>query len=149
MKRTTFSSCSFFTVRASSSFGIPVTAYVARFSIPLADWGWRLVFVWGSLGLLFALFAAKLEESPRWFEDRGRYAEADEVLARIEQAALAEGAELAPVALVEPAGKRAVAYRELFSPPYLPRTIVLIAISMYVSVGCVYVPARAFVTRVR
>ena len=30
--------------------GIPVTAYVARFTIPLASWGWRLVFVWGVAG---------------------------------------------------------------------------------------------------
>src|SRR5579872_428527 len=35
--------------------GIPITAYVARFVIPLASWGWRIVFVWGSLGILFAI----------------------------------------------------------------------------------------------
>src|SRR6185295_17650553 len=28
--------------------GIPVTAYVARFLIPAAPWGWRAVFIWGS-----------------------------------------------------------------------------------------------------
>ena len=48
-------------------FGIPVTAYVARFFIPMADWGWRLVFLWGSLGILFPVFAGRMEESPRWF----------------------------------------------------------------------------------
>src|SRR5215467_3778847 len=37
--------------------GIPVTAYVARFIIPLAEWGWRAVFVWGSLAIAFPLFA--------------------------------------------------------------------------------------------
>jgi MFS transporter, putative metabolite:H+ symporter len=34
--------------------GVPATAYVARYTIPLASWGWRLVFVWGALGVLFA-----------------------------------------------------------------------------------------------
>ena len=65
--------------------GIPVTAYVARFIVPAATWGWRAVFVWGSLGLLFPLFAHHLEESPLWFESHGRLAEADEVLARMER----------------------------------------------------------------
>src|SRR5262249_54476858 len=63
--------------------GIPATAYVARFIIPLAPWGWRAVFVWGSLGLLFPLFAWRLEESPRWCETRGRTVEGDDILARI------------------------------------------------------------------
>ena len=64
--------------------GIPATAYVARFTVPQADWGWRAVFVWGSLAVFFPLFARRLEESPRWLEHRGRYDEADAVLARIE-----------------------------------------------------------------
>ena len=41
-------------------FGIPVTAYVARFCVPMAVWGWRLVFLWGSLGILFPLFAGRI-----------------------------------------------------------------------------------------
>src|ERR1700690_1038052 len=52
--------------------GIPITAYVARFAVPLAPWGWRIVFVWGALGLLFPLFANRIEESPRWYENRGQ-----------------------------------------------------------------------------
>jgi len=64
--------------------GIPATAYVARFTVPQADWGWRAVFVWGSLALFFPFFARRLEESPRWLEHRGRNDEAEAVLARIE-----------------------------------------------------------------
>src|SRR5882672_11195342 len=65
--------------------GIPATAYVARFLIPYADWGWRGVFIWGSLALFFPFFSRRLEESPRWLERRGRVAETDAVLARIER----------------------------------------------------------------
>jgi len=65
--------------------GIPATAYVARFTVPQADWGWRAVFVWGSLAVFFPLFARRLEESPRWLEHRGRYDEAEAALARIER----------------------------------------------------------------
>jgi len=67
--------------------GIPATAYVARFVVPVSDWGWRVVFVWGSLAMFFPLFARHLEESPRWLEKRGRRAQADQVLARIEREA--------------------------------------------------------------
>jgi putative MFS transporter len=65
--------------------GIPATAYVARFAVPHADWGWRVIFIWGALAIFFPLFARRLEESPRWLERRGRHEEAEQVLARIER----------------------------------------------------------------
>ena len=68
--------------------GIPATAYVARFAVPHADWGWRAIFVWGALALLFPVFGRRLEESPRWLERRRRYDEAEHVLARIERESL-------------------------------------------------------------
>jgi putative MFS transporter len=71
--------------------GIPATAYVARFTVPHAGWGWRVVFVWGALAMFFPLFARRLEESPRWLERRGRYDDAEAVLRRIEsESAVAE-----------------------------------------------------------
>jgi|SRR6185503_723618 len=66
-------------------FGIPATAYVARFAVPQAGWGWRVVFVWGALAIFFPFFARLLEESPRWLERRGRKEEAEAILARIER----------------------------------------------------------------
>jgi MFS transporter, putative metabolite:H+ symporter len=63
--------------------GIPVTAYVARFIIPFAPWGWRAVFVWGSLAMVFPWLARNLEESPRWFEHQGRTSDAEAAMARI------------------------------------------------------------------
>ena len=65
--------------------GIPATAYVARFAIPQAAWGWRVVFVWGALAIFFPFFVRRLEESPRWLERRGRHDEAGQVLSRIER----------------------------------------------------------------
>jgi putative MFS transporter len=78
--------------------GIPATAYVARFLIPAAPWGWRAVFVWGSLALVFPWFAHRLEESPRWYEHHGRVAEAEAVLDRIERQVQAEIGPLEPLA---------------------------------------------------
>ena len=83
--------------------GIPATAYVARFLIPYADWGWRGVFIWGSLALFFPLFARRLEESPRWLERRGRVSEAESVLARIEREVEQETGSLPPPVVAIPA----------------------------------------------
>jgi putative MFS transporter len=105
--------------------GIPATAYVARYTIPMASWGWRLVFVWGALGLLFPLFAHVLEESPIWYENHGRFAEADAVLDRIEVVTLNEVGSLPPVTEHIPVKQRRGKYSELFAPSYLPRTAVL------------------------
>jgi putative MFS transporter len=76
--------------------GIPATAYVARFAVPQADWGWRVVFVWGALAIFFPFFARRLEESPRWLERRGRVDEAERVLARIEEESPIAEASLVP-----------------------------------------------------
>ena len=88
--------------------GIPVTAYVARFTVPIARWGWRLVFIWGAMGLLVLLFSNHLLESPRWYENQGKLAEADAVLGPMEACARAEFGDLPPaLELVEnmrPAG---------------------------------------------
>ncbi len=118
--------------------GIPATAYVARFLIPMASWGWRAVFVWGSCAIAFPLFAHKLEESPRWFEHQGRDDEADAVMARIEARVRAETGDLPPVAdgwtatasTAKPGG-----VRELVRSGSLRRAIVLIAIWSFQTLG--------------
>src|SRR5215471_3939661 len=74
--------------------GIPVTAYVARFIIPVAPWGWRAVFVWGSFAIAFPLFAGRLEESPPWLEHQGRREDAEAAMARIETRVIKETGEL-------------------------------------------------------
>jgi putative MFS transporter len=115
--------------------GIPVTAYVARFCIPIAPWGWRLIFVWGALGLLFPLFSKLLEESPRWYENHGHLVEADEVLDRIEAHALAEFGSLLPITDETPADTVRGGYADLFAPEYLPRTVMLISVWIFQTMG--------------
>ena len=85
-------------------FGIPATAYVARFAVPQADWAWRVIFIWGALAIFFPLFARRLEESPRWLERRGRHDEADLVLSRIERESRMAGVAAGPGELTGPEG---------------------------------------------
>jgi len=106
-------------------FGIPATAFVARFCVPIAAWGWRLVFIWGSLGVFFPLFASRLEESPRWYEKHGRLEEADAVLDRIEESAENQ-ISLPPVPTLSPQTSRSLAYGDLVTRTYLSHTVVLV-----------------------
>jgi putative MFS transporter len=115
--------------------GIPATAYVARFIIPVADWSWRAVFVWGSLGLLFPLFARRLEESPRWSENHGRIEQAEAALARIEQEAEREAGPLPATVptTVPPAAPGG--FGALLSPGTRGRTALLVSVWVFQTLG--------------
>jgi putative MFS transporter len=116
--------------------GIPATAFVARFLVPAFPEGWRLVFVWGALGLVFPLFATALEESPRWYERRGRLADAEAVLDRIEKMAAAEKGPL-PALLPAPPETPPLkgAFGELFAARVRPRTFMLIGAWIFQTLG--------------
>ena len=66
--------------------------------------GWRIMFMIGGLPVLFALLAWRyLPESPRWYESRGRWSEAERVLATLEARAVrTTHAPLAPIAPIAP-----------------------------------------------
>jgi putative MFS transporter len=115
--------------------GIPVTAYVAFFIIPLAPWGWRAVFLWGSLAILFPLFAGRLEESPRWLEHRGRYEEAEETIVRIEARVQRETGALLPVPTAALTTTGVGGFRELVASGSLGRLILLMSVWMFQTLG--------------
>jgi MFS transporter, putative metabolite:H+ symporter len=107
--------------------GIPATANVARFCVPFGSWGWRLVFVWGSVGLIFPVFYKYIEESPRWYESHGRLADAEAVLERIEAAVRKEKGDLpaSSLSITTPSPNRG-GYSELFAPAVRGRTSMLL-----------------------
>ncbi len=108
--------------------GIPITGYVSSWVIPMGDYGWRLVFVWGALGI-FALFGIiKLFEIPRWYEMNGQIDKAKETIEKIEKIAAKEKGPLTepqPEGIIAPvtAGK----ISDIFKGIYLKRTIILIS----------------------
>ena len=115
--------------------GIPVTAYVARFIIPVASWGWRAVFVWGSLAMAFPLLAERLEESPRWFEQKGRQKDAEASMARIEARVVAEHGILPDVEPMVLAPPRRGGFAEIIASGSLGRLLLLMSVWMCQTLG--------------
>jgi MFS transporter, putative metabolite:H+ symporter len=118
--------------------GIPVTAYVARFIIPAAPWGWRAVFVWGALAIAFPLFSGRLEESPRWYENHGRVDEADAAMARIEARIRGEMGELPAVVESPPPSQAREArggFGELVASGSAGRLMLLVSVWIFQTLG--------------
>ncbi|MGC5564960.1 MFS transporter [Streptomyces sp. FR-108] len=116
--------------------GTPVTNLIASAVVPLNDWSWRLVYLWGSLGVLLVLFSGRLKESPRWLESRGEHAAADAVLTEIETAVAAEKGPLpepAPPVAETPSTKAPL--RLLLRKKYLLPTLLLSVLWMTQTIG--------------
>jgi len=115
--------------------GIPITSWVARLVVPSGPDGWRWIFVWGSLGIVFLAFMRYFPESPRWLARQGRTDEADRVLSAIEaEVERSVGPLPEAVAVVRPAEVRAH-WTSMFKGQYIGRTMTLWAIWIFQTLG--------------
>jgi putative MFS transporter len=116
--------------------GTPVTNFIASLVVPLTDWSWRLVYLWGSLGILLLLFVRHLKESPRWYESKGEYDKADAVLAEIEAQVAAEKGPLPdPGPPVVVAKQTKAEWSLLLQKKYLAPTILLSVLWVTQTIG--------------
>lgn len=118
---------------------IPVAAAVSYLLVPthvLLD-GWRWVMILGGCGALFAWHLRRaLTESPRWLESRGRIAEAETIVRAIEDEVVRDtGVALRAPLVVRGDVQERAPWLELWRPPYLGRTVMLIAFQVLQSVG--------------
>jgi len=122
---------------------IPVVALVAWRLVPrnpVGLDGWRWVVLIGSVSAIFVWFIRRgIPESPRWLIARGHFAEAEEIVARIENRVAAEkGTPLAPIAgqnSDEAAPRARMSFIQIFRPPYLGRTIMLMVFHFGQTIG--------------
>jgi putative MFS transporter len=117
---------------------IPVVAFLGWLLVPRTLFGldgWRFVVMAGSVGAGLAWFVrARLPESPRWLAQHGRSQEADAIVEAWEIEARLEGAILAepePQAMQPGRGS----FLEIWRPPYLGRTAMLIAFNLFQAAG--------------
>jgi putative MFS transporter len=104
------------------AYGTLIAGLVAIFVLP--SYGWRWAFAIGALPALYAAYLrTALPESPRYLAERGRAAEADAVVRRVERAG--GGALLTLEKAVPPARAGRSRIADLFRPEYRRRTVML------------------------
>jgi len=114
---------------------IPLTSFVAQLVVPHGVDGWRLVFVWGALGIVFLAIAPLLPESPRWLARRGLHAKAEEALRRMEQRVSRQHGELPAPQPLEVRVEGRAPWTAIFGRRYLPRTLTLCTMWIMQTVG--------------
>ena len=135
---------------------VPVAAVLSRVLVP-THWlmnGWRWVMViGGSAALLTWWFRRRLPESPRWLEARGRIAEAEAIIAALEhesfssaqrsdESGLTTGKQKAKRGSIATPGmtntvpkEQKGSLAELWRPPYLSRTLMLVVFQALQTIG--------------
>jgi MFS transporter, putative metabolite:H+ symporter len=122
-------------VMAIGLLGIPVMSFTARGVIPLGGDSWRLVFVFGGLGLLTLPFVARLPESPRWLMRRGEPDRAEAVLHTVETDIEATGATLPAPAESHASEPAPAGYRTLVTGRLGRRTLMLAVAWIFQTLG--------------
>lgn len=93
--------------------------------------GWKAMFIVGVVPVALVVpLQFFLFESPRWLIGKGRLADADRVICRLETSLLRRGVNLpipSPV-VVATVARKSASWRELFGPLYGPRTLLLWAL---------------------
>jgi len=119
----------------------PIAAILSYWLVPLTPFGidgWRWVVFIGAAGAVLVWFIRRaVPESPRWLAQKGRFAEAEAAMQRIEARALADvGAPLPPpLPSITEAPQAAASFNELWQPPYRSRFIMLLVFNFFQAIA--------------
>jgi putative MFS transporter len=115
------------TITGLGLLGVPLVAVFALGAVPLAPWGWRLVFVLGALGLVGLVGLSRLPESPLWLLSRGEETKASSVMSDLESGTTSVAGQRPKSDLPDPGpvASSKVSVASLFQQGYALRTMVL------------------------
>jgi len=118
---------------------VPVVAYLSYLLVPQTIGGldgWRWVVIIGALGAIFIwIVRLGLPESPRWYETRGRHAEAEAAMNDIESRVRAETGKELPPTVPLPDEPQQGSWTEIWSPRYVKRTTMLVIFNFFQTIG--------------
>src|ERR1700761_1872047 len=125
--------------QAVGFMAVPVVALLSYSLVPhkpLGLDGWRWVVIIGAHGALFVWFIRRaLPESPRWLAQKGRLAEADEVLSKLEAIIAREhGGPLPAPSALAPVTTGGT-FRDMWRAPYGKRATMMIIFNIFQTVG--------------
>ena len=119
---------------------VPVVAFLAWQLVPHDDLRSRrlaLVVIIGSIGAFVIWWIRRsLPESPRWLEQHGRVAEAERIVADLENKIRADGVDAAAAAnRAGEAERKTGAWTEMWNAAYRGRTIMLVIYNLFQTIG--------------
>lgn len=106
------------------AWGWIIAALIAYLLIPV--YGWRVGFLLGGVPALYAAYLRKgIPESPRYLEQKGLLKQADAIVSEMEQQAGIKNEHTSDKSFDKDQNGQRVMFSELWSRPYLRRTLVL------------------------
>jgi len=118
---------------------VPVVAFLSYLLVPKKPFGldgWRWVVIIGAHGALFVWFIRRaLPESPRWLAQKGRLAEADRVVSKLEEIVAREFPLQVRAATQSPPVATDQTFFDMWRAPYGKRAAMMIIFNVCQTVG--------------
>ncbi len=125
--------------QAVGFLAVPVVAFLSYLLVPNKPFGldgWRWVVLIGAHGAVFVWFIRRaLPESPRWLAEKGRLAEADQVLSKLEAMVAKEYGGPLPAPAEPEAVTTGGRFRDMWVAPYGKRATMMIIFNIFQTVG--------------
>jgi putative MFS transporter len=131
--------CAFAVNQTIQFCAVPLVALLAWLLVPLSPLGldgWRWVVLIGAAGAALVWWIRRrIPESPRWLAEHGQIEEARRIVDALEARVTAESGSPLAIPIQPGAAVSQGHFREIWRPPYLRRTVMLVIFNVFQTVG--------------